>query len=212
MSQQTLTTREFLNAVGISTNSGGDLEGGVPVKHRHLLIASVLECIPAQKLRKLLESAGLKVTTRDVLEWQRETREWLGLPPASPGKPSAQYLRAIQEWRETNGNPSWEEIDSGWIPAQYREKEGTVAKQLSPSSQRHIEEFRRQVKILNAAENDEEVKRLLTQFLEEMGKAWHIPLLAVQPDDDEDGTVTKTLPLETSLGSGPSPGDFSSRL
>ncbi len=118
---------------------------------------------------------GLKATTADVLEWLRETRAWLDLPPASPGKPSAQYLRAIQEWREANGNPSWEEIDSGWIPAHHRKQESTVAKQLSPSSQRHIEEFRRQVAFLDDAESDDEVKRLLTQFLEEMGMAWQIP-------------------------------------
>ena len=119
-----------------------------------------------------------------MLECLRETREWLGLPTASPGKPTAQYLRAIQEWREANGNPSWEEIDSGWIPAHHREKASTGAKQLSPSFQRHIEDFCRQVKLLKEAENEDEVKRLLTQFLEEIGKAWHIPLLAKQPDDD----------------------------
>lgn len=172
MSQETLTIRELFAAVGMSTNS----EGNFPIKHRHLLIASVLECISAQKLRKALEGVGLKATTRDVLEWQSETREWLGLPPARPGKPSAQYLRAIQEWREANGNPSWEEIDSGWIPARHRES--PAAKQLSPSFQRHIEELRRQLAMVNAAQHDdEEVKRLLTQFMEEMGRAWQTPLL-----------------------------------
>lgn len=181
MSQQTLTTRDFLDAVGVSTSSGGDQEGRFPIKHRHLLIASVLECIPAQKLKKVLEGAGLKATTRDVLEWQSETREWLGLPPARPGKPSAQYIRAIEKWRETNGNPSWEEIDTGWVPAHHREKKGTTSKQLSAAYQQQIDEFRHQMTLLNAAKNDDEVKQLLTQFLEEMGKAWPIAVLDTQP-------------------------------
>lgn len=184
MTQQTLSSREFLNACGVNTNSGGERKGRFPIKHRHLLIASVLECISAQKLTKSLEGLGLKVTTRDVLEWQSETREWLGLPPARPGKPSAQYLREIQDWREANGNPSWEEIDSGWLPAHHRES--PADKPLSTYYQRQLEEFRHQVAMVNAAQDDdEEVKRLLTQFMEEMGRAWQIPLLTTQPAAEE---------------------------
>ena len=40
--------------------------------------------------------------------------------------------------------------------------------------------------MVNAAQDDdEEVKRLLIQFMEDMGRAWQIPLLTTQPAAEE---------------------------
>jgi len=207
MNQKNITSRELLSAVGIGENQDRTRRESLPPEYRHLLISSVLECISAPNLKQFLNDQGVKVSTRIVLSWLAETREWLGLPPASPGKPSAQYQRAIQEWRAANGNPSWEEIDSGWVPAHHREQD-YAAKQLSPSSQRTIEEFRRQADLLDRAENDDEVKRLLTQLLEAIGMHSHFPLLASWSytlDIKPDGIPNEPLQENTLPGSPSSP-------
>jgi hypothetical protein len=156
----TITSRELLAMAGIATEE----KASIPPEHRHLLITSVLKFVPALKLREVLGANGV-VSSRDVLAWQQATREWLGLPPAGRGKTSADYRQAIQAWLQTNGNPTLEEIDAGWLPAHRREEKSLPSPILSSRYQKMLEEFRRQVARLTAAKDDDEVRLLLAHYI-----------------------------------------------
>ena len=156
-----ITSRELLAQVGASAEE----EPEFPPCYRHLLITSVITFVSAKKLRKALNDQGYDVSLRDVLEWQRAMREWLGLPEAGRGKPSDEYRNEVKKWLRENGSPSLEEIDAGWIPAHRREIYAGQLPKLSPKYQKIMDEHRVQVAKLKATTDDEEVRFLISRFL-----------------------------------------------
>jgi hypothetical protein len=92
-------------------------------------------------------------------------REWLGLPAIGRGKPSDEYQNEVKKWLQENGSPSLEEIDAGWIPAHRRENIAGQLPKLSPIHQKIMDEHRVQVAKLNATTDDEEVRFLMSRFL-----------------------------------------------
>lgn len=156
-----ITSRELLAQVGASAEE----EPEFPPCYRHLLITSVITFVSAKKLQKALNNRGDDVSLRDVSEWQRAMREWLGLPEAGRGKPSDEYRNEVRKWLRENGSPSPEEIDAGWIPAHRREKNSGQLPKLSPRYQQIMDEHRVQVAKLNATTDDEEVWFLMSRFL-----------------------------------------------
>ena len=156
-----ITSRELLAEVGASTEE----EPEFPPCYRHLLITSVITFVSAKKLQNAMNNRGDDVSLRDVLEWQRAMREWLGLPEAGRGKPSDEYRNDVKMWLQQNGNPSLEEIDAGWIPAHRREIYARQLPKLSPKYQKIMDEHRVQVAKLKATTDDEEVRFLMSRFL-----------------------------------------------
>lgn len=165
-----ITSRELLAQVGASTEE----EPEFPPCYRHLLITSVITFVSANKLRKALNDQGDDVSLRDVLEWQRAMREWLGLPEAGRGKPSDEYRDEVKKWLQENGSPSLEEIDAGWIPVHRREKNSKQLPKLSPRYQQIIDEHRVQVAKLNATTDNEEVWFLMSRFLNPGNQTEHV--------------------------------------
>jgi hypothetical protein len=156
-----ITSRELLAELGAS----GEEKPEFPLCYRHLLITSVIMFVSAKKLQKALNNRGDDVTLRDVLEWQRAMREWLGLPEAGRGKPSDEYRNKVKKWLQENGSPSLEEIDAGWIPVQRRQKNPGQLPKLSTRHQQIMDEHRVQVAKLKATTDDEEVRFLMSRFL-----------------------------------------------
>lgn len=161
MESKLITSRELLAAAGISSEPGDK----IPREHRHLLITCVLESVPGHKLREILSNNGFEVSIRDISTWLHATREWLGLPPAGRGKPSAEYRKTIEKWRYANGNPTLEAIDAGWVPIRRSPRKGHPNPNLSLAVNKRIEEFLQMLTSLDEAENDEEVEQLLAELM-----------------------------------------------
>lgn len=157
-----LTSRDLLASADVPITEKPE----IPAEYLPLLITSVINFVSARKFREALENAGDTLSLRDINAWQHATRAWLGLPEVGRGKPSADNRNAVKQWLHENGNPTLEEIDAGWIPAHRRENQTIRLPASSPRYQRIIEEFRAQKTSLNAAKNDEEVRLLLSQYLD----------------------------------------------
>jgi len=175
-----ITSRELLAEVGVSVEEKTD----IPLCYRPLLITSVITFVSAKKFQCALNKRGDEVSLRDVLEWQQATREWLGLPEVGRGKPSNEYRNEVDEWLQENGNPSLEEIDAGWIPIHKRENNAVPLPKLSPIHQGIMEEFRIQMEKLNATTDDEEVRFLMSRFLNRVNQT---ELVHEESADDPDG-------------------------
>lgn len=156
-----ITSRELLAEVGASTEE----EPEFPPCYRHLLITSVITFVSAKKLQRALNNRGDDVSLRDVLEWQRAMREWLGLPEAGRGKPTDAYQNKVKKWLQENGNPTLDEIDAGWVPAHRREDHPLQLPKSSPRCQEIMRRFRVELASLNAARDDAELRSLLSQYL-----------------------------------------------
>ncbi len=179
MNEEFLTSRKLLEVAGISGHMESQQEYVFPVEYRHLLITSVLEFIPAHKLRKALRDNGANVSTREVLSWLKEIREWLGLPRAGSGKPSAQNRQRVERWRRDNGNPTLEEIDAGWVPADLAdtEKKNPMEK-LSPARRKYMKDLRQMIGDLSdETKSDEEFRELKEEYEHEIKKAQAIAKL-----------------------------------
>jgi hypothetical protein len=159
--KSSITSRELLTEVGASTEE----EPEFPPCYRHLLITSVITFVSARKFQQALNKRGDDVSLRDVLEWQRAMREWLGLPEAGRGKPSDEYRNEVRTWLHENGNPTPEQIDAGWVPAHRRDNKAWQLPKLSPKYQQMMDEHRVQVAKLNATTDDDEVRFLMSRFL-----------------------------------------------
>lgn len=157
----TFTSRELLAEVGVSMEKKPD----IPLCYRPLLITSVIMFVPARKLQKAFNDRGEVVSYKDVLEWQRATREWLGLPEASRGKPSDECKDAVKRWLQLNGNPTPEEIDAGWLPVHLRVEKAVNTRNLSPRYKSMFENFRNQVDRLKNADPAESAWDLLKEIL-----------------------------------------------
>jgi hypothetical protein len=156
-----LTSRELLTASGVPTEDKPEIPHG----YRHLLITSVITFVSAKKFQLALNNRGDEVSLRDVSEWQRATREWLGLPEANRGKPADAYRNKVKKWLQENGNPTLEEIDAGWVPAHRREKRTLQLTKFYPRCQEIMKRFRVEMASLNAARDDEEIRSLLSRYL-----------------------------------------------
>lgn len=137
----------------------------IPLCYRPLLITSVITFVPARKLQKALNDRGDLVSYKDVLEWQRATREWLGLPEVSRGKPSEECKDAVKKWLRENGKPTPEEIDAGWLPLHLRREKAVNIRNLSPRYQSMFESFRNQMDRLKSADPADSAWDLLKEFL-----------------------------------------------
>ncbi len=157
----TITSRELLAEVGVSIEEIPE----IPLCYRPLLITSVITFVSAKKLQKALNNRGNEVSSRDVLDWQCATREWLGLPKAGRGKPTDAYRNKVKEWLQENGNPTLEGIDAGWVPAHRREDHPLQLQKSSPKCQEIMRQFRVELASLNAARDDAELRLLLSQYL-----------------------------------------------
>ena len=157
----TLTSRQLLAEVGASMEEKTDM----PLCYRPLLITSVITFVPARKLQKALNDRGEVVSYKDVLEWQRATREWLGLPEVSRGKPSEECKDAVKKWLRENGKPTPEEIDAGWLPLHLRREKAVNIRNLSPRYQSMFESFRNQMDRLKSADPADSAWDLLKEFL-----------------------------------------------
>jgi hypothetical protein len=157
----TLTSRQLLAEVGASMEEKTDM----PLCYRPLLITSVITFVPARKLQKALNDRGEVVSYKDVLEWQRATREWLGLPEVSRGKPSDECKDAVKRWLQLNGNPTPEEIDAGWLPVHLRVEKAVNTRNLSPRYKSMFENFRNQVDRIKNADPAESAWDLLKEIL-----------------------------------------------
>lgn len=158
---KSITSRELLAEVGVSIEDKPE----IPLCYRPLLITSVITFVSAKKFQKALNDRGNEVSSRDVLEWQCATREWLGLPKAGRGKPTDAYRNKIKKWLQENGNPTLEEIDAGWMPAHRREDHALQIPNFFSRSQEIVRRFRVELASLNAAKNDEEIRLLLSRYL-----------------------------------------------
>lgn len=158
---KSITSRELLAEVGVSIEDKPE----IPLCYRPLLITSVITFVSAKKFKKALNNRGDELSTRDVLEWQRATREWLGLPEAGRGKPSVAYRDKVKKWLNENGNPTLDEIDAGWVPAHRREDLAPQLPKSSTKSQGIMRRFRLELASLNAARNGEEIRSLLSCYL-----------------------------------------------
>jgi hypothetical protein len=156
-----ITSRELIEGMGLSVEEKPE----IPLEFRPLLITSIVMFVPAKQLKKALNDSGQMVTFREVLDWQKATRTWLGLPPIGRGKPSQACRKAMHEWLKDQGNPSLEDIDAGWVPAHRRGDEHEIARRWSIEMEKKLAEFRAELAALNAAKDDQEVKMLLVQFL-----------------------------------------------
>ena len=164
MKSKLITSCQLLEEAGIATEQ----RTAIPVAYRHLFITSVLEFVPAHKLKDLLVANEVDVTLREVTSWLQASRVWLGLPSAGRGKPSAELREAIQLWREANGNPTIEEIDAGWVPDRTLERDQLHEGKVAPDYSRTFKEVRSQVACLYAAIDDDEAKRLLDFYLRQI--------------------------------------------
>lgn len=160
-----ITSRELLTDVGAPIED----EPEIPPRYQQLLITSVIMFVSAKKFQKALNSRGDNVSLRDITEWQRATRKWLGLPEVGRGKPSDEYRNEVKKWLQSHGNPTLDDIDSGWVPIGRQGKCPAIGANLSPRSQKIIEEFRMQMANLAQAKDDSEVNRLLTLYLGKQG-------------------------------------------
>lgn len=156
-----ITSRELLAEVGVSIEDIPE----IPLCYRPLLITSVITFVSAKKFQKALTSRGVELSSRDVLEWQYATREWLGLPKAGRGKPSDEYRNEVKKWLQDNGNPTLEEIDAGWVPAHRREDYALQLTKFFARCQEIVRRFRVELASLNAAKNDDEIRLLLSRYL-----------------------------------------------
>lgn len=156
------TSRELLRQAGLDKPKSPEM----PLEIRPLVITSALNCVSAKVLLDAL-NVGEEVTVSHVLEWQKSTREWLGLPQIGRGKPSAEYKKAVAKWLAANGNPTPEQIDQGWLPSHLH---SAKQRELSPQCRRMLEETREQIAHLKAAGSDEERRKLLKKLLSEMGR------------------------------------------
>jgi hypothetical protein len=157
----TITSRELLAEVGAYMEEKPD----IPLCYRPLLITSVITFVPARKLQKALNARGEVVSYKDVLEWQRATREWLGLPEVSRGKPSDECKDTVKKWLRENGNPTPEEIDAGWLPLHLRREKAVNTRNLSPRYKSMFENFRNQVDRLKSADPADTAWDLLKEIL-----------------------------------------------
>lgn len=157
----TITSRELLAEVGVSIEDKPE----IPPCYRPLLITSVITFVSAKKFQKALNNRGDEVSLRDVLEWQRATRKWLGLPEAGRGKPSDEYLCEVKKWLQANGNPTLEEIDAGWVPAHRREDHALQLPKFSQRCKEIVRRFPVELATLKAARNDVEIRLLLSLYL-----------------------------------------------
>ena len=156
----TITSRELLAEVGVLIEEIPE----IPLCYRPLLITSVITFVSAKKFQQALNNRGNEVSSRDVLEWQCATREWLGLPKAGRGKPTDAYRNKVKKWLRENGNPTLEEIDAGWVPAHRREVHALpLPIFLWVSGNR--EAISGELASLNAARDDEEIRLLLSHYL-----------------------------------------------
>jgi hypothetical protein len=156
-----ITSQELLAEVGISIED----KPAIPTCYRHLLITSVITLVSAEKLKTVINNHGDQVSLREVFAWQKATRSWLGLPVAGRGKPTDEYRKKVKKWLQENGAPTLEDIDAGWVPVHRRANDTVKTPKLSANHQKIIEELRMQMKALNAAKDDDEVKQLLAKYL-----------------------------------------------
>lgn len=168
--KSSITSRELLTEAGASTVE----EPEFPPCYRPLLITSVITFVSARKFQQALNKRGDEVSLRDVLEWQRAMREWLGLPEAGRGKPSDEYRNKVRTWLHENGNPTPEQIDAGWAPAHRRDDKAGQLRKLSPRYQQIMDEHRVQVAKLNATTDNEEVWFLMSRFLNPGNQTEHV--------------------------------------
>ena len=186
MKPELLKSRDLLESAGLAMNPGA----GLPLAHRHLLITSVLEFVSSPAFAKYLHENGHEVSSKTASNWQQATREWLGLPLAGRGKPSAEYRNTVQEWRQANGNPTLEEIDDGWIPAHRRRRD------LSPAVKFHIEEIRQILACLDEVGYNDEVEQRLAELMKTIQEtaAFEIedpgPIDEILPPQDLEGDST----------------------
>jgi len=160
----TIKSRDLLAEAGVSV----ERKPRIPLNIRPLLITSVVWFVSGKKLQQILKDHGNEVSLREVLDWQYATREWLGLPQAGRGKPSIEYQNKVKTWLEENGNPTPEAIDAGWVPPRMRHNPALESGRLPQSHHSRMEKLVAQINSLDAAEDDDKVRLLLSQYVGEL--------------------------------------------
>ena len=131
------TSSEFIAATGGS--QAGPFK--VPADLRHLLVTAVLTCKPGPVVGNFLATNENRIVSdRTVAGWLQATRKWLGIPPATRGKISGQYLNELERWQQANGFPTPDEIDAGWVPIHRRgtqQPDDDRSKSKSPEADSH---------------------------------------------------------------------------
>ncbi len=195
MKPELLKSRDLLESAGLAMNPGT----GFPLAHRHLLITSVLEFVSSPAFAKYLHENGHEVSSKTASNWQQATREWLGLPLAGRGKPSAEYRKTVQEWRQSNGNPTLDEIDAGWVPLHRRGRDMSIKE--------HIEEFRQMLASFKEVGQHDEVEQRLSELMktrietapfkiEDRGPRDQVPPLSDLDPTDEDSPLPDPNPTD----------------